>query len=208
MASLAVRLLVPPHAEESLTFLLTWHFPNRQTWTPRPQAELSCPCPCPLRLRGGGETCGAQNSDSDCIGNHYTTQFADAWDAAEKAAARLPQLEEDTLRFVRSFCESVLPAVVKEAALYNLSTLRSQTCFRTADGRFFAWEGCNDKSGCCHGSCTHVWNYEHATGFLFGGLAQLMREVEFLHATRDNGQMSFRVNLPLTRATELERGRG
>ena len=68
---------------------------------------------------------------------------------------------------------------MKEAALYNLSTLRTQTCFRTADGHFYGWEGCGDKSGCCHGSCTHVWNYEQATAFLFGDLARSMREVEF-----------------------------
>ncbi len=55
-------------------------------------------------------------------------------------------------------------AVVKEAALFNLSTLRTQTCFRTEDGRFYAWEGCGDKEGCCWGSCTHVWNYEQAVG--------------------------------------------
>jgi len=36
---------------------------------------------------------------------------------------------------------------VKEAALYNLSTLRSQTCFRTPDGRFYGWEGCHDHHG-------------------------------------------------------------
>lgn len=100
-------------------------------------------------------------------------------------------------------CSSDLPAVVKEAALYNLSTLRSQTCFRTEDGRFYGWEGCCDTAGCCLGSCTHVWNYEQATAFLFGDLARSMREVEFLHATDDNGLMSFRVHLPLERAREF-----
>jgi uncharacterized protein (DUF608 family) len=42
-----------------------------------------------------------------------------------------------------------------------------------------------------------VWNYEQAMAFLFADLAGRMREVEFLQATRDNGHMSFRVNLPL-----------
>lgn len=192
--SLAVRVKLPPRAQKSVTFLLTWHFPNRQTWTPAKKEESSsAACGC---------VSGACGSSPDRTGNYYTQVFADAWDAAEKAAARLPQLEAKTVQFVRSFCESDLPAVVKEAALYNLSTLRSQTCFRTEDGRVFAWEGCGDKSGCCHGSCTHVWNYEHATGFLFGELARSMREIEFLHATRDDGHMSFRVNLPLTRVRE------
>ncbi len=181
-ASLAIRLRIPPHAERSVTFLLAWHFPNRITWTP---AKDAC-------------------CEANRVGNYYATQFADAWDAASKAAAALPRLEADTLRFVRAFCDSDLPHAVKEAALFNLSTLRSQTSFRTEDGRFFGFEGCHDKSGCCHGSCTHVWNYEHATAFLFPTLARSMRETEFLLATDDTGQMSFRVNLPLTRAQEFK----
>jgi hypothetical protein len=74
---------------------------------------------------------------------------------------------------------------VKEAALFNLSTLCSQTCFRTPDGNFFGWEGCGNQKGCCHGSCTHVWNYEQSLAFLNGDLALSMREVEFAHATND-----------------------
>jgi hypothetical protein len=81
--------------------------------------------------------------------------------------------------------------------LFNLSTLRTQTCFRTPDGYLYGWEGCGDQDGCCFGSCTHVWNYEQATPFLFGDLARGMREIEFGHATEQNGKMSFRVNLPL-----------
>ncbi len=195
MASLAVNMEIAPGDTQTVTFLLTWHFPNRQTWTP---------VPISVTRPGMGELGSATSTHADNpnrIGNYYTTQYQDAWDVAVKTAATLPELEETTLAFVRNFCESDLPEVVKEAALYNLSTLRTQTCFRSEDGRFYGWEGCNDKAGWCHGSCTHVWNYEQATAFLFGSLASSMREVEFLHATNDDGLMSFRVNLPLERAT-------
>ncbi len=181
VASLAVPVAVPPRAERAVTFLLTWHFPNRTTWTPRKDAP------------------------PEIIGNYYATQYADAWDVAERTAAALGRLERETVGFVQAVCRSDFPAVVKEAALYNLTALRSQTSFRTADGRFFGWEGCRDRRGCCHGSCTHVWNYEQATAFLFGSLARSMRQVEFLHATDDRGLMSFRVNLPLERAREQGR---
>lgn len=178
MASLAVSVELPPKGEAPVVFLITWHFPNRMTWT-------------------------RKNNDQDRIGNYYTAQYKDAWDVVEKVAPQVGVLEDKTLRFVRTFCESDLPAVVKEAALFNVSTLRSQTCFRTEDGRFYGFEGCSNHGGCCHGSCTHVWNYEPATAFLFGGLAMRMREVEFAHATNDEGMMSFRVNLPLERAKEF-----
>ncbi len=187
-ASLAVKLEVPAKAVRAVTFLLTWHFPNRQTWTPAPEeeGEKACACACACNT----------------IGNYYTTQYKDAWDVAEKVVPKLPELEAETLTFVDAFCESDLPATVKEAALFNLSTLRTQTCFRTPDGRFFGFEGCGDTEGCCLGSCTHVWNYEQACAFLFGDLAKTMREVEFAHATDENGLMSFRVHLPLERACE------
>ena len=175
IASLAVGVEVPANGTKAVTFLLTWHFPNRQTWTPK-------------------------GNEQDRIGNYYTTKYSDAWDVAEKFAPQLESLEAKTLRFVRTFCASDLPDVVKEAALFNVSTLRTQTCFRTEDGRFYGWEGSSNTRGCCHGSCTHVWNYEQATAFLFGNLAKSMREIEFAHATDDKGLMSFRVNLPLQRA--------
>ena len=194
MASLAASATLPPGGEKALTFLLTWHFPNRMTWMPKEPAADAGPC-C-----ADGETCPPAEANPNWIGNYYTTQHRDAWDVARQTAPALTTLEADTLAFVGAFCGSDLPAVVKEAALYNVSTLRTQTCFRTPDGRLFAWEGCGDKAGCCHGSCTHVFNYEVATAFLFGDLSRTLRDVEFAHATDTNGLMNFRVELPLARA--------
>lgn len=179
-ASLCVQQRLPAGEKTEITFLITWHFPNRKGWSPNfhyPEMQ----------------TC----QDRPTVGNYYTTLYADSFDAAVKIAPRLAELERQSLTFVHRFIGSDLPAVVKEAALFNLSTLRTETCFRTADGRFFAWEGSCDCSGCCEGSCTHVWNYEHATALLFGSLARDMREIEFLHGTGDHGHMSFRIGLPL-----------
>ncbi len=180
LASLAVEIELPPQEERDITFLITWHFPNRMTWT-------------------------LKKTEEDLIGNFYATRYTDAWDVAEKTAPRLIDLERKTIVFVKSFCDSSLPPEVKEAALFNLSTLRTQTCFRTPDGRFFGFEGASNRSGCCWGSCTHVWNYEQATAFLFGCLARSMREVEFNRATGPEGLMSFRVGLPLARACDFGR---
>ncbi|MBN1942289.1 MAG: hypothetical protein JW849_03245 [Phycisphaerae bacterium] len=186
---LSVSVTIPPKGKKEITFLLSWRFPNRITWTPKYKETKS----------SGG---GLLPNPKDIIGNYYCTRYRDAWDAAEKTARDLKSLERDSLSFVRAFCESDLPLPVKDAALSNASTLRTQTCFRTPDGRFFGWEGCRDNVGSCTGSCTHVWNYEQATAFLFGELAMTMRDVEFAHATRRNGRMSFRAVLPLNRATK------
>lgn len=173
-ATLAVAIDVPAREERTIEFVLAWHFPHRKSWTREAGVEPAT------------------------IGNFYTTQFADAWAAANYAARHWRALERDTVAFVRSIVGSDLPRAVKEAALFNLSTLRSQTCFRTPDGRFFGWEGCFDRQGSCHGNCTHVWNYEHATAHLFPDLARSMREIEFSpHAMEESGLMRFRVALPL-----------
>ncbi len=192
-ASLAAMTRIPAKATREITFLITWHFPNRQTWSPikqpAPAAQAQSTCNC-------ASGCCAQDNPN-CIGNYYTTQYADAWDVAVKTAPRLPKLEADTVRFVRAFCDSTLPEALKDAALSNVSTLRTQTAFRTPDGNFYGWEGCSDHTGCCHGSCTHVWNYEQATAHLFADLSRKMRRVEFLHTTLDTGLMCFRAELPL-----------
>jgi non-lysosomal glucosylceramidase len=181
--SLVVETMVPAQSKREVWFLLAWHFPNRYSWTPKQ--------PTP--------------HEEDWVGNYYTSRFRDAWDVAEKTLPRLPHLLAKTTDFVGTFCRSDLPQEVKEAALFNVSTLRTQTCFRTPDGRFFGWEGCANHAGCCHGSCTHVWNYEQATPYLFGTLAAAMREVEFAQATTGEGLMSFRVNLPLGRSHDFNK---
>ena len=183
MASVAMRSEIPAGESRTFSFLLAWHFPNRYAWNTREE----------------------QRTDADLIGNYYTTRFSNAWDVASRAARELPGLERRTVQFVSDFLYSGLPGVVKEAALFNASTLVTQTCFRTPDGKFYGWEGTADSKGCCHGSCTHVWNYEQTMPFLFGDLAWSMREVEFVHATDGQGLMSFRVHLPLTRAQEYGR---
>jgi len=182
-ASLCVSLEVPANSAAEVNFFLTWHFPNRSTWK-----------------ESGSNHPHSLNQTGVIIGNFYTTRYADAWEAAAYTAKNLDWLEAETRAFVDAVRESDLPEVVKESALFNLSTLRSQTVFRTPDGFMFGWEGCDDTAGCCFGSCTHVWNYEQATAFLFGGLALGMREVEFNYATRNDGGMSFRVELPLEQA--------
>ncbi|RIQ31040.1 GH116 family glycosyl-hydrolase [Jiangella rhizosphaerae] len=173
VASVAALRRLAPGGTHAFTFLLAWHFPNRRDWR--------------------GET---------VIGNHYATRYDDAWDVVDAVAPQLAELEGRTVAFVGALTGSDLPAAIVEAALSNVSTLRSPTCFRTPDGRFYGWEGCHDDSGSCYGNCTHVWNYEHTTPYLFGELARSMRELEFLHATADDGHMSFRLDLPLDRSRE------
>ena len=167
---------VAPGASEDYTFVLAWRFPNRT------------PERCGWRAPKGAE--------KTVIGNWYAQRFPTAWDAADYLASNLEVLESKSRVFVNAVRESALPAAVKDAAMANLSTLASTTCFRTADGEFHGFEGSGDRSGCCHGNCTHVWNYETTTTHLFPTFAKSLRKSAFGYSMDDAGAMHFRQSLP------------
>ena len=173
---LCMKRTIGPGATVSFPFLLGWRFPNR---TPEWCGWSAPP--------GEGKT---------VIGNAYAARFKTAWEAVVYAAANLESLESRTRMFAAAMRESTLPAVVKEAASANLSTLATTTCFRTADGEFHGFEGSDNQRGCCFGNCTHVWNYETSTAFLFPSFAQSLRRSTFGYSMDDAGAIHFRQMLP------------
>lgn len=178
LGSLAVKTTLKAGEEKNFRFLISWHFPNRQTWD-RP---------------------GFWKYIKNTVGNYYATKFEDSWDVIAKTKPRLDDLESNTKTFVNALVISDIAEEIKEAALFNLAHLRTQLAFRIKSGQLLGWEGLFDDRGSCFGSCTHVWNYEQTTAFLFGELSKTMRDVEYGYATDDNGLMSFRVYLPLEKA--------
>lgn len=174
--TLCLRREIPAGAEAAFTFLLAWRFPNR---TPR-----RCGWKAP------------KGQEQAVIGNWYARRFGSAAAVLDYLAPRLEALESRTREFAAAVRETTLPPAVKDAAMANLSTLVTQTCFRTADGEFHGFEGCNDKSGCCYGNCTHVWNYETATAHLFPALSVSLRRAAFGYSLDAAGAIRFRQLLP------------
>ena len=72
---------------------------------------------------------------------------------------------------------------------------------RQYDGRLWNFEGCGDSGGCCHGSCTHVWNYAQAIPHLFPALERSLRHTEFCENQSKEGHQNFRANLPIQPAS-------
>lgn len=175
LAQLAVAVELAPGETKAVPFILAWRIPNRFGWEWNHEEDVA----------------------DHVLGNWYATKFASAAEAAAAFVRDLPELEAETVAFVRRVLAADAPAVVKEAALFNLSTLRTETCFRTADGNFYGWEGCLDGEGSCYGNCTHVWGYEHALVDLWPELARSMLDNAFGAQLAANGHMRFRVRLPL-----------
>jgi non-lysosomal glucosylceramidase len=163
-------------SEAEFTFVLAWHFPNR---TPKR---------CGWRAPEGHE--------DDVIGNFYCARFQDAWQAAQYTADHLPDLESRTRAFATALRETTLPGAVKDAATANLAALVTATSFRTADGAFHGFEGCDEESGCCFGNCTHVYAYETTIASLFPRLSRSLRDQQFGFLTDAQGRMDYRELLP------------
>ncbi|MCL5271476.1 MAG: non-lysosomal glucosylceramidase [bacterium] len=99
--------------------------------------------------------------------------------------------------FADCFYDTTLPPEVVEAVAANLTILKTPTVLRQTDGRLWCWEGCSDANGCCHGSCTHVWNYAQAIPHLFPDMERSLRQTEFGENQDERGHQTFRATLPI-----------
>ena len=174
VGTLGLVASIAPGKTVELPFILAWHFPNLTNyWNNEPAVK------------------------DKRLGNYYTTRFADAWDAVRHTAANLRRLETATRSYHDALFESTLPPVVLDAASSQSAIIRTTTCLRTEDGRFHAFEGCNDDAGCCPMNCTHVWNYEQALAHLFPDMERTMRLTDFEANTLPSGEQRFRTLLPI-----------
>jgi len=169
---LCLRAKVKPGETVTLPVTIAWHSPFLKSWT-----------------------------DNIICRTYVANQFRDAWDAASRLQQNLNALEAPTRKFHADFYSSTLPEVALDAAGSQASIIRTNTCIRLADGQFYGWEGCSDDVGCCHGTCTHVWNYEQALAFLFPQLERSIRRNEFLNSTDPRGKMDFRTSMPANSRT-------
>jgi len=177
VALLACHRTLLPGESGDFRFLLSWSYPNFVNfWNP-----------------GTGET------RPPAWKNYYATAFEDSTASAAYAWANRERLERESAAFRDALFGSTLPEYVIDAVASNISILKSPTVARLTDGTLYGFEGCHAEEGCCEGSCTHVWNYEQATAFLFPALARSMRNADYEAAQFDSGKMSFRLMLPLVR---------
>jgi uncharacterized protein (DUF608 family) len=189
--SVAQSRHIPGNGVTEFTFLLTWHFPNR---TPE-----RCGWDWLAAFFPPDQATEVRKISKEIIGNYYCTKFEDAWAVATNVSSQLSALENRSRRFFEVLKDSTHPACVLDAATANLSTLVTNTCFRSEDGIFHGFEGSQDNTGSCAGDCTHVWNYEATVPFLFPQLSRQLRDSAFGFCTHENGLMDHRQVLPAGR---------
>ena len=175
-ATLFVPLQLAPGASKTVTLRLAWY--SGQT-----------------NLRIGRDS--AKDAPPGSHRPWYAGKFTDINGVSFYWRDHFDDLRAKTKRFSDCFYDTTLPPEVIEAVAANLTILKSPTVMRQADGKLWNWEGCSDNSGCCHGSCTHVWNYAQAIPHLFPSLERSMRETEFGPSQDERGHQTFRANLPI-----------
>jgi uncharacterized protein (DUF608 family) len=190
--SILLEGTLTPGKSATFPVVIAWHFPNGY-------------------LRVGGlitpdhaDATEAQKSDcrSSSEGTpppwrpYYTSVWRDARDVALYVAQNYTSLRARTSTFKESLFSSTLPPYVLDAVSANLAILKSPTVLRLENGDLWGWEGCLPDVGCCHGSCTHVWNYAQAFPHLYPKLERTLRELELIRSMDENGHVTFRSALP------------
>jgi non-lysosomal glucosylceramidase len=127
-------------------------------------------------------------------GRRYAHWFKDAAAVAAHLRDNLDRLTRLTHLFHDTYYDSTLPHWLLDRLMMPTSTLATNTVQWWADGRFWAWEGV----GCCHGTCTHVWNYAQAVARLFPELERSARTLQDLGVAfvKDTGRVMFRGDDP------------
>jgi uncharacterized protein (DUF608 family) len=179
-----------PGASHTFPIVIAWYFPNcylqvggvRPAGASEPQGAAGCHTP--------------PSGSSPVWRPFYASLWNDAREVASYVEEHYADLRARTLAFKKALISSTLPGYVLDAISANLAILKSPTVLRLENGDIWGWEGCFPDSGCCHGSCTHVWNYAQALPHLFPQLERSLRETELVRSMNDEGHVTFRSALP------------
>jgi len=122
-------------------------------------------------------------------GHRYAARFDDARQVVDYVLDHKVRLSADTRAWHDTYYDSTLPWWLLDRLHAPVANLATNTCQWWSDGRFWAWEGVC----CCHGTCTHVWNYAQAPARLFPELERSVRTMQDLgEALCDDGLVNFR----------------
>lgn len=199
-ASLYVPFKLAPGGEKIIKVMAVWYVPVSDTRFGG-DAKDEEKCDPASGCCGTSAEIGANVADESYASGKYkpwySNRFKNVQEASEYWSVQYDVLHQKSTLFRDAFYASSLPAEVTEAIAANLTILKSPTVMRQFDGRLWSYEGCADTGGCCHGSCTHVWNYAQAIPHLFPALERTLRHTEFCESQNKDGHQTFRSALPI-----------
>ena len=186
--SILLEGTLPPSQSRTHTVVIAWHFPN---------SYLSEGLKSESTNVAGGPGCRTVPADAAPPWRpFYAAQWKDARDVALYIDQNYASLRARSVKFKEALFSSTLPSHVLDAVSANLGILKSPTVLREENGNMWGWEGCFPDSGCCHGSCTHVWNYAQAIPHLYPHLERTLRDLELVRSMDERGHVTFRGAIP------------
>jgi uncharacterized protein (DUF608 family) len=163
--ALSVPFTLQPSESKTVTFILTWYFPNVSN--------------------------GLNDGKWDVKGNMYSNWWTDSIGVAKYVKDNLKDLSAKTRLYHDTFYKSNLPRWLLDRVSSQVAILDSKTFFWSQNDYFGCWEGCSRSMGCCAGNCSHVYHYAQSHAYLFPSLARKMREQVF-SKQYDDGRLSNR----------------
>ncbi len=151
VAGITTSFILKPQQETTADFIISWYTPN-----------VSFPDKPPNQ---------GMTVESTQL-HFYTKDFPDAVAVVNYISKKFNFLHQQTFLWKETWYDSTLPWWFLERTFLNISTLATATSHRFQSGRFYAWEGV----GCCHGTCTHVYQYAQAMSRIFPELERDTRE--------------------------------
>lgn len=151
VAGIIIEYHLKADQEIKSDFIISWYMSNTSFYSDKNIQEMT-----------------VQDADK----HYYTTRFADANAVAAYIAQKYTSLKDKTMLWKQTWYDSTLPWWFLERTFSNISTMATTTTHRFQSGRYYAWEGV----GCCHGNCTHVYQYAQAVSRIFPELERDTRE--------------------------------
>ena len=185
-ASILLAGTLAPDESRTYPILIAWHFPNCYIHDGLKTAPAGIEGAPGCRTRPSGPLWRP----------YYINHWRDAREVAAYVESNYTSLRARTFAFKDALFRSTLPPYVLDAVSSNLAILKSPTVLREENGNLWGWEGCFPDTGCCHGSCTHVWNYAQAFPNLYPQLERTLRDLELTRSMDDRGHINFRGAIP------------
>jgi uncharacterized protein (DUF608 family) len=166
-AALAVPFILQPGETKSITYVLTWNFPNA--------------------------THGAGNWNA--TGNYYTNWWDSSQASATYIRDNYTYLSNKTKAYHASIYASNMPVWLTDRLTSQTANLRSKVFFwgKTgpapfgSNGYVGGWEGTYPDNGFCAGNCSHVYQYAQSHARLFPELGKILRNEAYGLQKADGG---------------------
>ncbi len=199
-ASIYIPFTLAAGKEKVIKVMIAWYTPDTD-FTIGKISEKKENCDPSSGCCASPDVLNLDKYDKNFNGKFYKPWYSSKFNSVEEVSKYWLENYNDLFKkstlFKDAFFASTLPPEVVEAVAANLTILKSPTVMRQYDGRLWNFEGCADNEGCCHGSCTHVWNYAQAISHLFPALERSLRHTEFCESQNAEGHQNFRATLPI-----------